>query len=93
MKNLTLLVMVYINFFSLAYAQVIKGNYAIKNVQTGMLLRVKDANSKITKIGLQDMLSDLILFGFFFNKSIIFCFSSISLFPECFVIIAKSSYP
>jgi hypothetical protein len=27
-------------------AQDIKGNYAIKNVQTGMLLRIKDANSK-----------------------------------------------
>jgi hypothetical protein len=30
----------------LASAQDIKGNYAIKNVQTGMLLRIKDANSK-----------------------------------------------
>ncbi len=29
-----------------ALAQDIKGNYAIKNVQTGMLLRIKDANSK-----------------------------------------------
>lgn len=29
-----------------AKAQDIKGNYAIKNVQTGMLLRIKDANSK-----------------------------------------------
>jgi hypothetical protein len=29
-----------------AFAQDIKGNYAIKNVQTGMLLRIKDANSK-----------------------------------------------
>jgi hypothetical protein len=29
-----------------AFAQEIKGNYAIKNVQTGMLLRVKDAASK-----------------------------------------------
>jgi hypothetical protein len=28
------------------FAQHIKGNYAIKNVQTGMLLRVKDADSK-----------------------------------------------
>ncbi len=27
-------------------AQVIKGDYAIKNVQTGMLLRIKDANSQ-----------------------------------------------
>jgi hypothetical protein len=30
----------------LALAQDIKGNYAIKNMQTGMLLRIKDANSK-----------------------------------------------
>ncbi|MDP9075997.1 MAG: RICIN domain-containing protein [Bacteroidota bacterium] len=29
-----------------ASAQVIQGNYAIKNVQTGMLLRVKDAHSE-----------------------------------------------
>lgn len=28
------------------FAQDIKGNYAIKNVKTGMLLRIKDANSK-----------------------------------------------
>lgn len=28
------------------YGQVIKGTYAIKNVQTGMLLRIKDANKK-----------------------------------------------
>ena len=27
-------------------AQTIKGNYAIKNVQTGMLLRIKDASNK-----------------------------------------------
>jgi len=27
-----------------AFAQVIKGTYAIKNVQTGMLLRIKDAS-------------------------------------------------
>lgn len=27
-------------------AQVIKGDYAIKNVQTDMLLRIKDANSQ-----------------------------------------------
>lgn len=31
---------------SLASAQVISGTYAIKNDQTGMLLRIKDANSK-----------------------------------------------
>ncbi|WP_094571199.1 RICIN domain-containing protein [Mucilaginibacter xinganensis] len=30
----------------LASAQTIKGNYAIKNVQTGMLLRVKDAHAE-----------------------------------------------
>jgi hypothetical protein len=30
----------------LGFSQDIKGNYAIKNVQTGMLLRVKDAGSK-----------------------------------------------
>ncbi len=28
------------------YPQVIKGTYAIKNVQTGMVLRIKDANKK-----------------------------------------------
>ncbi len=28
------------------YSQVIKGTYAIKNVQTGMVLRIKDANKK-----------------------------------------------
>ena len=33
--------------FTLAsYGQEIKGTYAIKNVKTGMLLRIKDANSK-----------------------------------------------
>ena len=31
---------------SLLHAQVISGTYAIKNVETGMLLRIKDANSK-----------------------------------------------
>ena len=30
---------------SLLHAQVISGTYAIKNVETGMLLRIKDANS------------------------------------------------
>lgn len=29
-----------------SFAQVIQGTYAIKNVQTGMLLRIKDANGK-----------------------------------------------
>ena len=28
------------------FSQTIKGNYAIKNVQTGLLLRIKDANGK-----------------------------------------------
>ena len=28
------------------FTQIIKGTYAIKNVQTGMLLRIKDANKK-----------------------------------------------
>ena len=31
---------------SVSFAQVIKGTYAIKNAQTGMLLRIKDANRK-----------------------------------------------
>nr|MDQ3073596.1 RICIN domain-containing protein [Bacteroidota bacterium] len=37
----------FIAFFSAAaFSQVIKGTYAIKNVETGMLLRIKDANKK-----------------------------------------------
>ncbi|MFP5079763.1 RICIN domain-containing protein [Pedobacter sp. JCM 36344] len=32
--------------FSYSYSQDIKGTYAIKNVKTGMLLRIKDANGK-----------------------------------------------
>lgn len=31
---------------TVSFAQTIKGNYAIKNVQTGLLLRIKDANGK-----------------------------------------------
>lgn len=31
---------------SVSFAQVIKGTYAIKNVQTGMLLRIRDADKK-----------------------------------------------
>jgi len=34
------------NFVSTCLSQDIKGTYAIKNVKTGMLLRVKDASSK-----------------------------------------------
>jgi len=33
-------------FSAVGFGQVIKGTYAIKNVQTGMLLRVKDAESE-----------------------------------------------
>jgi hypothetical protein len=43
-KVLLLIIFVCSGLF--ASAQDIKGNYAIKNVQTGMLLRIKDANSK-----------------------------------------------
>jgi hypothetical protein len=43
-KILLLVVLASCSIF--AFAQDIKGNYAIKNVQTGMLLRVKDAGSK-----------------------------------------------
>lgn len=45
MKKLLLLA-VFVLSAAFGFAQDIKGNYAIKNVQTGMLLRVKDANSK-----------------------------------------------
>lgn len=44
MKRLLLILLISYSFF--ASSQVIKGNYAIKNVQTGMLLRIKDAASK-----------------------------------------------
>ena len=43
--SLTLMV-IFLLFFLQGSAQVIKGTYAIKNVQTGMLLRMKDANNK-----------------------------------------------
>ncbi|GAA4086117.1 RICIN domain-containing protein [Mucilaginibacter panaciglaebae] len=45
MKNLLLLA-AFVSNAAFVFAQDIKGNYAIKNVQTGMLLRVKDASSK-----------------------------------------------
>lgn len=45
MKHLLILLFL-INISHLGFSQDIKGNYAIKNVQTGMLLRVKDAGSK-----------------------------------------------
>ncbi|MEP6951455.1 MAG: RICIN domain-containing protein [Ginsengibacter sp.] len=37
-------IMVTVLFSVTGYSQVIKGTYAIKNVKTGMLLRIKDAN-------------------------------------------------
>lgn len=46
MKIKYLILTVLLTFFSNAFAQEIKGNYAIKNVKNGMLLRVKDAASK-----------------------------------------------
>jgi hypothetical protein len=45
MKKSLQLLIVFMLPSLLAFSQVIKGNYAIKNVQTGMLLRVKDAAS------------------------------------------------
>lgn len=45
MKKLLLLA-AFVSSAAFVFAQDIKGNYAIKNVQTGMLLRIKDANSK-----------------------------------------------
>jgi hypothetical protein len=45
MKKVVLLI-VFISIAFIATAQEIKGNYAIKNVKTGMLLRIKDAISK-----------------------------------------------
>ncbi|MCC8423464.1 RICIN domain-containing protein [Mucilaginibacter sp. UR6-11] len=41
-----LLFIAFVSFTVFVAAQDIRGNYAIKNVQTGMLLRVKDAGSK-----------------------------------------------
>lgn len=46
MKKFLLITVVAVLSFSFSIAQTIKGTYAIKNVQTGMLLRVKDANGK-----------------------------------------------
>lgn len=46
MKKLFLLTAFCLCLIIPAFSQGIKGNYAIKNVQTGMLLRVKDAGSK-----------------------------------------------
>jgi Ricin-type beta-trefoil lectin domain-like len=46
MKKMIVLLPIVLLAATMAMAQVISGNYAIKNVQTGMLLRVKDAESK-----------------------------------------------
>ncbi|SDD40337.1 hypothetical protein SAMN05216464_101639 [Mucilaginibacter pineti] len=46
MKKFYLLTAFCLGLIIQAYSQDIKGNYAIKNVQTGMLLRIKDAGSK-----------------------------------------------
>lgn len=46
MRKIIVLLPIILFAVTLASAQVISGNYAIKNVQTGMLLRVKDAGSK-----------------------------------------------
>jgi hypothetical protein len=46
MKKYLLQLAVLVAMPTFALTQNIKGNYAIKNVQTGMLLRVKDAASK-----------------------------------------------
>ena len=46
MKKLIILLSFCLLITITASAQIIKGNYAIKNVQTGMLLRIKDANTK-----------------------------------------------
>ncbi len=46
MKKTAFLFIAIFLFIVSAFTQTIKGNYAIKNVQTGLLLRVKDANSK-----------------------------------------------
>ena len=47
MKKIVVFLLAFIAFTMFAtttFAQVIEGTYAIKNVQTGMLLRIKDAN-------------------------------------------------
>ncbi|WP_069659446.1 RICIN domain-containing protein [Arcticibacter eurypsychrophilus] len=46
MKSICTVILVFITLFSDAFSQDIKGNYAIRNTKTGMLLRVKDAASK-----------------------------------------------
>jgi hypothetical protein len=46
MKKYLLQLLVLISLSTFASAQDIKGNYAIKNLHTGMLLRVKNADSK-----------------------------------------------
>ncbi|PWS28752.1 hypothetical protein DHW03_02610 [Pedobacter yonginense] len=46
MKKSILILSLVFWFAGFVQAQVIKGNFAIKNVQTGMLLRVKDASGK-----------------------------------------------
>jgi Ricin-type beta-trefoil lectin domain-like len=40
----TFFILVAVLFSATGYSQLIKGTYAIKNVQTGLLLRIKDAN-------------------------------------------------
>ncbi|GAB3927772.1 RICIN domain-containing protein [Mucilaginibacter myungsuensis] len=46
MKKPIFATIILLNIATIALAQTIKGTYAIKNVQTGMLLRVKDASGK-----------------------------------------------
>ena len=46
MKRIIVLFSLVLLAATVVHAQLITGNYAIKNVQTGMLLRVKDAGSK-----------------------------------------------
>ena len=46
-KQFYLLLTAFFLLFSVnIFAQIIKGTFAIKNVQTGMVLRIKDANNK-----------------------------------------------
>ncbi len=44
MKRTSLVLLTFLLFSTTAFAQVIEGTFAIKNVETGMLLRIKDAN-------------------------------------------------
>ena len=46
MKFICMVILLSISLLSNVFSQDISGNYAIKNVKTGMLLRVKDASSK-----------------------------------------------